>query len=508
MQTHLSNALGIIGGFITLGYFFDSILITKSAKQKIHRFLTRKHVSKSAGELFLDYVRIINESFFGRFFTAHKVSLKYFALCVFISILSVFLILVLQIGAFGPGGIFKIKFSNAQIAILAVCVAFNCIIDWISIAQTQLFFSISAKQTTPSRSLLLIASDFILTINFFTLLYAQIIAYLVIALTFQSDTYEVNVRVQDEGIIQEAQLKRKNANELHGLDLSKPIYSTYFFVELKNVATGAKGVTAFRFMSSGQNYSLADIIPTISTLFSAKISNSESYFISGQTEEDDEEDEEQADKLNAKKDDLKEKPSKIAIAVRGDEKWKELNSKLGTSERQSFLLEIPAWSAAWNRSLSYTAAYRSVDELQDGFPASVLSGPSFISLQDLIVEYYGQLARTIPAAVTTRICRDPLSLDQCLIVAAAKPEIWRLTHRLKVLSSPSNLYVPSNTLMLTSLTATVLIYAFAVFLLLSKVISTQLIKQLAGVEKIFLRSPFACAGFVIGIATFVLTWIF
>ncbi len=69
-QTAIANAVTIIGGLGGIGVIFDQVLVTEATRDNIHKFLRRSNNSKIFSSAFFEYISLINESVFRRFFSA------------------------------------------------------------------------------------------------------------------------------------------------------------------------------------------------------------------------------------------------------------------------------------------------------------------------------------------------------------------------------------------------------------------------------------------------------
>jgi hypothetical protein len=143
-------------------------------------------------------------------------------------------------------------------------VLFNALIDWVTIAQTQTFFSISAAQGRVGRALLIIVADFIVTTNIFILLYAGLIATLIFQV-WDAPRQPVRVKANVSVHSIPPNAKRLTDYKPFGAAEGQDFHEAFFFYELPT-EQGESPKGAVRVFSASKEIGLVDVIGAASAL--------------------------------------------------------------------------------------------------------------------------------------------------------------------------------------------------------------------------------------------------
>jgi hypothetical protein len=500
LQTTVANAVSIIGGSATLGAFFDQVLITKATRVRIKEFIKKSDQPKRWQDTFFNYISLINASVFNRFFSAPFLSLSYFCSCAIVSIFFLAVVVILQISIFGSGAIADLSFTQTQLIVFGICIAINLVIDWISIGQTQVFFAISGEQKTASRAILLIVSDFILTVNFFTMIYAQPVAYLIAS----SALWRTEVKLQSTATTRKVKPSEDDTDtpylKVFGKD--QEFDRTTFFFEVIKPDEDTSSVGNIVIRSNTEEYSLKDVFELGRRPIRIATKERDRYFLL--TDEDE-----------------KKEPEKRMYSHRGSTDWKALNDLDNSEEFQEIEITFPFFSDKTSLMYAYTIAYSNIDTMQDGFPSSVLISPYFLSIKDLLTSYFREIEKLrtdiaddviacgnrVGGKLEWRVELEPKDCEGKMIFSSRS--LRNLLDQAKIQGDVfRDAQVPLNSLFLTSLSATALLYVAAFFLLLSRQLVQKLIGGVSSVERYFLRSPFAWVGLITGLFVFVVSCIF
>jgi hypothetical protein len=499
VRSDIVDSSTIIGFFLCLGAFFDRF-ITPSHRLALEKLISREASAKTAfADTFLDYIRAIKGAIFGRFFTGSFFSVRYFTSCAILSLTSLFLIFAAQVFFFGWGDISSLEYSREQIAVIFACVAANIIIDWLSIGQTHAFFSIASEQDRAWRVVLLIISDFYVTINLFMAVFSIVAALM---LVLPTNAVETNLRAkvmvfdfppdfeEKEPWITTAKQLKSPKNMLFFID---PVSET----KEKNLTEEANDknvdlqftsrTTLIGLVADDPSINLADIIQAL-------FASNEVQLLDVQT-------------IVKVHDGEK---TKDIVSARGSNNWQKLrrganedidSARLRVSGRQ--LLDLSGSSL----NDAYSAAFRSVAEVQLSFPDFEFTlPPRFLPLSEVEAFHQALLMLTntpVFACKAGNTWKHSYSSDlfsqNCdkKIVFPDAP-LSKLKSTIKDISN-STLRVPLNTFFLTSFSMTGLIYALLLFLVIARLMWRFLTRFISPYQKLFLKSPFAWTGLSIGI---------
>lgn len=486
MQTALVNAISIIAGCLAIGLFFDFVYLTDEHKSALRELITRgAREEQRLGDTFFDYLRAIKAAIFDRHFASPFLSRKYFLNCTILSLCALVLIFAIQVLFVGLGQFKTATSSPEQMAVIAICVATNVAIDWLSIGQTKTFFAIAAEQDRVSRALLLIISDIFVTMNLFIAAFAVVATFILQLPSFTSADRVLTAQIARVPLSTSDATSQKHTLTPHRAP-NDTITLTDFFVDsiIKDTSKPVAQIITF----------IPDL--TFSDVIKASIGSSHATIT----------------KLGTLLVSPNGKINKTVRIIRHRFEWGKIKAPK-IQEVEYARVHVPPFSfydlsySDWY--MAYTAAYRYTAELQLGFPASVFSAPTTITIHNLESLHQSLLASSkiylmckhkglwhhIPATVAnTKKCDSLFTL-----LGTTRSDIRSaLSGRLT-----SDVQIPLNTLFLTSFTMTGLLYGLLMLLFMARIAWRLAARHLS--SEIYLKSPLGWAGFFIGIIIYALT---
>lgn len=505
-SSQFGNAVTIIGGLTGLGIFLDQILTTQEARDKVQAFLrSRNRVPSSTA--FFDYLGLVYEAVFMRFYGERVFSVRYAFSCFVTSLLSVVVVFAAQLYLFGSPIGAVIHVDGLQIKVVIACVLANALIDWLTISQTQTFFSIAISQKRVGRAVLLIVSDIIVTTNLFILLYSVVMAAVVWAAL---PKHQGNLMLEAQIIGTEAPLKDlpegwdkifrgRVGNDASVVRLTLPVSV--------NAGDQKPAKVLLEAFASDETVTLTDIVQVSSALEVRPVGKAAIRFRHPEPNE-----EGGSPEGGAPRDPVqppagpRERPADLVVEDRGSGAWKEANADAELTEWQSATVEIKERRTDLALDPLYTAAFVHAEQLELNFPHSVLGPVSAVPVSSIMAQYrsyshepayaFGCFAdgawqvSKVADGFPER-CEKTIAVD-----AAGLASLGRAATKLLGWSSPQ---IPLNTLFLTSLTITIMAYLYAIFLLASRLISWVFAGWASRTERYFLKAPLACMGFISGV---------
>ena len=160
---------------------------------------------------------------------------------------------------------------------------------------------------------------------------------------------------------------------------------------------------------------------------------------------------------------------------------------------------------------AFTESFYLTDQLEDGFPISLVGPMELPSLNFLIKKTVGTAIAGLPTAIcfdnNAPVDRFQISqrtadlLERCTDFILFQ-SIWQgaFDNDLALVGRDTDGYkVPFNTLLITSILPTVFFYVAIMLLAIATLCYSKLIKGTKRVKKFFLRAPLAISGFILGI---------
>lgn len=497
---------GYLATLIGIGLFFDKIFIDDETKVKIQKFIKTQN-SDYPKPIFKNYLNLTIDAVFKKYLNHKLISSEYFIKCCIISLISLMIILVLQIEIFGLTLPENFNLNSHQLIILIVFLLVNVFIDYISIAQTHAFFMIANQQKTIGRMILLVVSDLILTINLFILLYSLFISFLLMYENSYSFNITAKYTVQTDGF------RGRSKSEWPVETIKEKSLTNLFDLKTPKVTTGTGWVPIIAH-SNTDEISIVDVYDLYSNIIKMKISPGE-HFLTYETFTN----AYGTTKNNIKKYKIGQRSETIKSITKemrdNHEKFfkESLDNEYVESykDHQEVHIGLQEYSINNNFNLAHGVSFLEVDVLEDAFPVSLLRGIDFLSIGKINQSYVTGLSRgniiygcflanknyqlvwetAYSPNIFNKECRKKVSL----VTANFHHEIGKLLNEKFKLHE---LYVPLTTFFLTSLVITFSIYIFLIFLIASKIFQSVILTKLKHYEKIFLKSPFAIIGFIIG----------
>ena len=392
----------------------------------------------------------------------------------------------------------SLDFSASEKWALGICFFSNLIIDWVSIGQTQAFFRISAQLKNVRHSALLIVSDFILTINFFVLIFAMTVAgFIALADSkIASQVFTVGVSTTPirgtalaylapwtGGYFQNARkidFTLRSTSKVPNASGTISIISDTEFLTIKdviNATTQSTGVRSWGFKEK--------LIPPP---FSLGPVSSETL-----------------------------KMIEKGQIKRGSTEWKKLIDDYWEEEDH-----ITIWAGHYpsgiDKNMAYTVAYNSTESMQQQFPSNLTLIPSDVGISGLLDQYSVMRSAQIPvlyacmtsatqAGIWSVSSNSQLFGQRCLKrFSTTLSSIASLVAKMRETpGSFATISFPLNSLFMTSMIMTFIIYAFTIFLIVAKAMSNTFLTKVSVLEPLFAKSPLGSAGLIVGFVLYIST---
>lgn len=475
-----------------LGALLDNVFINKEERERIERYLETGTKDLTLNVRFSRFLERAHSIIFGRFFSGRIFSISFLLSAASISMISFSAVIGLQFYLF-PEQFAQIRFDSTQYVLFVAFVLFNIIFDYATIIQTKIFIEASLAAKSIFRATVFIVSDLIVTMNTFIISYAFFV--LVVVQVFVAGTNQATIILSDASPAQEIDPSRERRflNE----------YSDSEFVN----RIGFWGRVNAALMPDRDQDSAEQTVVYFYSSFDPQDARLQGAILAALTS------------LNLTDIDLTE--------VQDAQEFHEYSATLmrtrsefqrqldGEDEsRRIFLLSFGVdGSVIKNGSISgaYTASFYLTDQLEDGFPASVLGSMELPPLTTLIES---SAASPYPS-LTTAICFQndvPVSrmlisretvetLNACQDFVAVE-NFWAnaFDKDLALVGRDTDGYrVPFNTLLITSVLPTAFFYLAIMLLAISTVCFSRVVKSTNRVKKFFLRAPLAISGFLLGV---------
>jgi hypothetical protein len=489
MQSWLANFLGIMGGFLALGMFFDSVATTPATKKKISDFIRRDIKSRTFRNEVFGLIDTAYDVIFSKWFGEKFFSVKYFLRS---TVMSLVLFLMFSTWQYVQNSMFysEVKWTNTQVLLLAFAIFFNCVVDWFSIGLTQTFFSLAKSTKNLGHALVLVATDFIVSINLFSIIFSQFVAFQVLLptilpgqVTLKSDVMVFKVNNTEDLV---AELGMKSISNL---------YQIMFTTKTTLYPSGSEVTARFGAYSSNPNMKLSDML-SLKSLFSPTFLDSNVRV------------------STAKMVGFEPKIETWGQVDRKSALWDKLSGNPeGFEEIETSNLQYGWFQLTSDLNMAYSVAYVTVDEVQDGFPNSVTSSkPLKIATTDeldlylpaMIGAYVKGCKQVIDGKeIWTRIDNQEESNNGCLEVFAAGSAdygtLLRAIVQTNAVESSSALIV-LNPFFLTSIAATFLLYATVLALAFTRQIERAAFVKLRLIESVFDKAPLTTIFLALGLS--------
>jgi len=453
---------------MAFGALLDSLSQESERKQAIERLLKQYTTANNFTDAFYAHINLINEIFFERFFGMPFLSTTYFLRCAIFSLVSLVVVISLQY-IHDPSPFNEIHFSPLQIFVLAFCAIANFVIDWLSIGLTQMFIRISSGLKNIYHSIILIFVDLVLTINTFSLVYALPIAVLL----FLSDLLPAKVNL----IIHEYDFSGLNpkSQSVHHLDWSVNSASHKGKPETLKTLLPEANTADFHFTDAFHSGAFPEVEQSDVKIFSIPIG------------------------------DILSESMAHAVRVSGYNQLHSTDSLLITSQ---FRVAPSLTRANW--SMAYSNAYRFSESAQQSFPEDISLYAMFAKLGDLVTGYAATKGKSEAFAYCRRSENSPWQLKAAISTAHSTHcvqdgsvrayDVNGLFAEIRKNSfDMGNVYIPINSVFMTSICMTALIYFFTLFLIVFYFSKTNTFVTLSKYQSRIVNAPFMTIGFFVGV---------
>lgn len=488
LNTFLTEVMLIAG----LGALLDNVFIDKKERERIERYLETGTKDLTLNVRFSRFLERAHSILFGRFFSARLFSFSFLLSAASISVVSFSIVIGIQVYFFSDQ-FSEIRFDFTQCALFAAFILFNILFDYATIIQTKIFIEASLAAKSIFRAIAFIVSDLIVTMNTFIISYALFV--LIVAQVFVSETNRATIILSDAPPAQEIDPSSERG-----------LLAAYRDSEFVN-RIGFWGSINAALMPAGDHDSAERTAVYYYSSFDLQDAQLQGAVLVALTS------------LNLTDIDLTEvqdtqelqQYSEILMETRS-----ELRRLLdGEDERRRmFLLSFGVdGSVVKNGSVdgAYTASFYLTDQLEDGFPASLI-GPMELPLLNTIIE--SSVASPHPG-LPTAICFENGAPVSRILISRETFEILEVCQDfvavelfwanafdkdLALVGRDTDGYrVPFNTLLITSVLPTAFFYLAIMLLAISTVCFSKVVKSTKRVKKFFLRAPLAISGFLLGV---------
>ncbi|MFS8184222.1 hypothetical protein ACMG4P_22100 [Pseudovibrio denitrificans] len=490
----VTNVLEILVLFVSLGLFFDKVLIGASEREKISEYLNAAPRKAKFSVQYFDFLDVSHAMIFDRFFSGGLFSISFFRSAAVVSVSSFIFVATFQI-LYEPSILDDIDIGIFQVIIIVVFLSFNVLFDYITIAQTKIFIESSISSGKIFNSIFLIISDFIVSLNLFIIFYALFILFITLYLV--SPVVDLTFY----------QLKASKASVVESKNV--PEYLTYLDQPAIMGRIKYNADINGLLQSKGEDVDEEHVIVFYDATFEPKVGVTEKLILSTLPDvrvQFDGEFQDYSDVDGAVARKLTEQQVRLFDLSDEDKDEDQSNSV------QSIKLKVSGSNTDLSSlNSAYTQAYTYADRLEDSFPISFALESATLSLRSFVADISSANSYKAPIAIclldskpTDRFPLTPHSvkqLQQCDDFIIVRRN-WRayLTQDLATTGrNLQNKIVPFNTLIITSMLPTILFYIAIMFLAVASVVFLTLASWAKEKRKYFVRSPFAVSGFLIGI---------
>ncbi len=475
-----------------LGAFLDTVFVDEKIRARLSNYLEQGKEDLTPDERMTKFLSLAHSIIFGRFFTSRVNSLSFICAAAIVSIISFSIVIALQFFFF-PELFDDLSFSPTQVGLFIAFIAFNMAFDYVTILQTKIFIEAAVRAKSSFRAIVFVGSDIIVTMNTFILAYAYFL--LIVVQIFVSTPNVVTAIFEKPISSPEFDIERASQlipDEAVEGTIERLSFSGNITGGLTTKPSLGEANTIFvPYYSSfelTQERQQAEIFAALSTL---------NIFDITFEHIDDESREEVYRNI------LSDSRSALANALRSDSADEDLS--LMSFHVDGSVIQQGSMSSA------YTSAFFMTDQLEDGFPASLIGPLDLPRLSTIIArsiaplfppypiaicfmkdELHSRFYLTSQSAIVLQNCDDFVVLDRIwvqgmdrdLILAGREVEEFR---------------VPYNTLFATSVLPTAFFYFAIILLSVATSIANRVVKGANRAKKYFLRAPLAIAGFMVGL---------
>ncbi len=495
-QSFIADFLGIVTAFLTLGALLDSVLTTKVAKKRILNFLSG-HAKHKQKPITLEIISVAYQAIFSRFFSSKFLSIRFFVRSAIISLMFV-TVYTAVVSLFEPNSFASIDFNNShQALVIIVALVTNVVVDWITIGQTKVFFSVASKVERPAHALLLIGADVIVTINLFTLLFSQVVAYLLILSVQFGDS--IQIKSQTIGVWNKPDLAESIAAaeyDSFGVKQLKDFYRIDLLLEIGN-SRGDKQSTTLTLFGDSPDIYVGNLLRQQNVFAVSELQYRTENTLEGVDRDD-------------------RQPPTFLNLLRADPIRKTISSDLELKEFEFINLTTQSFTTSFDRGFAYSLVYQAVDAVQDVFPGTLLPVQISIGAGELIPSYIASLFQkdfylgcydTGSSNWTVVESFEVLPKAACeKVVVVTATEFAKLVTAIKTLRSDvTEVRIPLNPFFFSSFFITVLLYATMANLYLGQWGKRKLGSYAKLAIPFVRKAPMTIIGFLFGLSLALLT---
>lgn len=486
-------------GLLLIGLLLDAVFITKREQKNLSAYLDHRVTNLSMGQRLSRFLKRVHAIIFERFFNANPFSIR-FLLSATLTTSMLFGIVILIQGYLSSENLFlQLKIDLTQLSLVFVFVVFNIFFGYFTIIQTKIFIEASIYSKSLFRSIIFILSDLIVTVNSFILSYAFFI--LLVALWFVWKPQNIVFMIED------GQLERKPISEVVNTSPNrfinrKPMMKSQLELELEQQS---KYEGSFRvILLPNGNEQFAEHM-TIFYYSSFDFTDPEINAVLVKTFGS-----------------LKLKESEVTVMH--EEKrmlelvniWKRKfpNKPLSRDEKIVTFAANARVKTGDNIFKMYAESFSVVDELENNFPISLGSQMGLLDFPHFIERtVYSEFARR---GVYDRLPRG--SNPDIFCFDTKQPTIIKFEDGCgkfidvqnsdtadRVISligrNLEGYFAPFNTLFITSVLPTIIVYLSMILLAVSILLFSYLIKRMARVRTFLFRAPMTVSGFLLGVVS-------
>jgi hypothetical protein len=498
----------IVPGAATFGVLFDTIIPSNSPRKlALLRIFDEASAAKwHPRDTLIEFIKFANLHFFDRVFGPAFLSWSYFLRASILSLLLLTLVVAVQY-IHSPEPFHAISFTTMQVVDLAICIAGNCVVDWVSIGLTQMLFRVSAAAGNVWHSLVLILLDMVVTINVFILVYSLPLTLVLLAANLTGATYKATATKYFGPPADPfaAFLLTKLSGDLPG----HPNGISYYFSDnrLNAAMESYEGLLIGSSVSAVSSdpipIRLHDVVNT-GTSLGVSASPSDLWARAWIPSSD------RKGKLLG--------PDKLLTVHNLTTRSPELKALIKNSTTSYFedaiitvrpsLFSLREWYDA------YSASYFEASNVRMDFPEDVSYVPQFIKISELLRYENFQMANAHKFRIS---CND--RLGRHIVVSSTDLPLprqcksWVAMHTVGILGlktailtqygSLADVQLPMNSVFLTSLGTTFFAYSFLLTIVSASILFTYVVKVF-GLGEIFQLAPFTMSSALLGLVTFFL----
>ena len=475
----------------SIGAFLDTVFIGEEERHRISAYLDSKNTNFSLNQRFSRFLKRTHAIIFGRFFHAKFLSFSFFISAASISVISFSCVISIQMYLFPDHTLERLKIDLVQIYLFAVFILFNICFDYFTIIQTKIFIEASIGAKDMFRSIIFILADIIVTVNTFIFGYAFFLLILALWFVWSPKTilfvFESG-RVSFNPIVE----------SVSSVPFDDPFKS---ILEINRIAKYEGSFSAI--LIPNDNEQAAEHM-TVSYRSNFEPSDLKINFLLLKA----------LGRL-----DQEENESYVILEKERINEIREISGMIFPSQPLQWNNIIGKFEAdvEINRSRNiydiYLSSLSTVDELENYFPSSLEGNRGLLNLQDFILRVmhprFMDLAVpeiTILDGKPMMFCFDEdqpqviLVLDGCKKFIFVNGTMFSDRKNVSLIGRNTDGYfIPFNTIFITSILPTTVIYAAIVLLATSIILFSRVIRGMNRVKRFLLRAPMAVSGFVLGV---------